>query len=63
MNTLRFLCKKFISDERGLETVEYAIVGGIITAAVIIGIGALGQNVTMQFEALSARTSETPPAS
>ncbi len=60
MNTLSSLCKNFISDERGLETVEYAIIGGIITATVIIGIGALGQNVAMQFEALSDRTSETP---
>lgn len=36
-------------DEEGLETVEYAIITGLIVAATILVIAALGVWVTQQF--------------
>ena len=36
---------KFIRDEQGLTTVEYAIAGGLVGAAVIAAFQLLGQNV------------------
>ena len=35
----------FLRDERGLTTVEYAIAGGLVGAAVILSFQALGLNV------------------
>jgi pilus assembly protein Flp/PilA len=37
---------KFIRDEEGLTTVEYAIAGGLVGAAVIAAFQLLGQRVT-----------------
>lgn len=36
---------KFIHDEEGLTTVEYAIAGGLVGAAVIAAFGFLGDQV------------------
>ena len=35
--------KRFWNDEQGLETVEYAIITGLIVAGVIATIAAIGQ--------------------
>lgn len=44
--------KRFIADERGLETVEYAVIAGLITVAAIATISAVGVLVASKFEAL-----------
>lgn len=36
---------KFLKDEEGLTTVEYAIAGGLVGAAVIAAFGFLGDEV------------------
>ena len=36
---------KFVRDEEGLTTVEYAIAGGLVGAAVIAAFGFLGDQV------------------
>jgi pilus assembly protein Flp/PilA len=48
MNTL----KRLISDERGLETVEYAIITGLIVVGLIASITAIGTWVKTQFTTL-----------
>ena len=40
---------KFIKDEEGLETVEYAIIGALITLAAIVTITAVGGQVNTKF--------------
>ncbi len=45
--------KRFWNDEQGLETVEYAIITGLIVAATITAIGLLGAWVSGQFEAVN----------
>jgi pilus assembly protein Flp/PilA len=40
--------KKFLRDEEGLTTVEYAIAGGLVGAAVIAAFVALGDEVDTQ---------------
>jgi pilus assembly protein Flp/PilA len=37
--------KKFLRDEEGLTTVEYAIAGGLVGAAVVVAFGLLGDEV------------------
>ncbi len=48
------MLKRFFKDERGLETVEYAIIGGLIVAATIATIVAIGVWVSAKFEAINS---------
>jgi Flp pilus assembly pilin Flp len=49
MRTLGAIAARFRRDERGLETVEYAIIAGLITGAAILSISAIGLWVASQF--------------
>lgn len=44
--------KRFINDEQGLETVEYAIIAGLIVVGVVTAITAIGIWVRDQFVSL-----------
>ena len=44
------LIKRFMSDDRGLETVEYAIIAGLCVVAVIAGGTLLWNAVQNKFE-------------
>ena len=46
------MLKQFILDDGGLETVEYAIITGLIVAGAVLTIGALGVWVKLQFDNL-----------
>lgn len=49
--------KRFISDERGLETVEYAIIAGLIVAGTITTIGVIGVWVNTRFTTIQTTLS------
>ena len=44
--------KTFLADESGLETVEYAIIAGLIVVGTIVAITAIGVWVGGQFGSL-----------
>jgi Flp pilus assembly pilin Flp len=44
--------KRFMKDEQGLETVEYAIILGLIVVGTILLITQLGQWVNARFQAV-----------
>jgi pilus assembly protein Flp/PilA len=46
---------KFIRDQRGLTTVEYAVAGALITAAVVAAFTLLGGNVAAMINFLAAQ--------
>lgn len=48
------LLKRLIADERGLETVEYAIITGLIVVGVVLTIANIGTWVKGQFDNLYA---------
>ena len=48
------LIMRFISDEKGLETVEYAILVGLMVAGVIATIAAIGTWVKKTYESAQA---------
>ncbi|MFH1719049.1 MAG: Flp family type IVb pilin [Planctomycetota bacterium] len=54
--------KRFVNDERGLETVEYAIILGLIVAATILLITQLGGWVVAAFRRVLVAVGETPAA-
>ena len=45
---------KFLRDEDGLTTVEYAVAGALVAAAVAIAFGELGTAVTAQIDNLTS---------
>ena len=58
---MKKLLKSFISDERGLETVEYAIITGLIVAGTIVVIGLIGAWVNGTFTAVNAQLPPIAP--
>lgn len=52
--------KKFMLDDSGLETVEWAIVGGIIVAGAASLFVLIGGDVLNGISALEAETSKIP---
>ncbi len=49
------LVKRFLSEEKGLETVEYAIIAALITIAAILAITAVGTSVAAKFNLLNTK--------
>lgn len=45
--------KKFIRDEEGLTTVEYAVAGALIAATVVTAFELLGQQVETRIEQIT----------
>jgi Flp pilus assembly pilin Flp len=43
----------FLADDRGLETVEYAIIAGLIVVVVLAVIASIGSKVNNIFQTLS----------
>lgn len=50
------LAKAFLRDDRGMETVEWAILAALIVAGLVAVIGGLGTNVLNRFTALQNAT-------
>jgi pilus assembly protein Flp/PilA len=48
------LCKRLRSDTAGATMVEYSILIGLITAAVIVAIGDIGTSVDTAWDTLNA---------
>lgn len=51
---IRQFVKKFARDERGVTALEYAILAGIIVAAVVAGVGYLSDSLKTGFGSLSS---------
>lgn len=49
---MRSVVKKFLKDERGLETIEYAIIAGLIVVGSVATIVSIGNWVQNKFVAL-----------
>lgn len=50
------LMKRFIREESGLETVEWAVLAALIVTGLVGVIGTLGDNVLAAFETLRDST-------
>ena len=56
MNTL----KRFLKNEKGLETVEWTIMAALIVLGAIIAIGALQEAIKGVFSDLATKAAERP---
>jgi Flp pilus assembly pilin Flp len=52
VKTFNKIVSGFLNDEKGLETVEYAVIAALITGAAIVAITALGTQVAAKFNQL-----------
>jgi len=52
---------KFLRSEKGLTTVEYAVAGALVAAAVVLAFEALGLQVGVVIDGLTTAIT-TPPA-
>ena len=50
------LCKAFLRDDRGMETVEWAVLAAILVAGLIAVISGLGTNVLNKFTTMRDAT-------
>jgi len=50
------LISRFVRDESGMETVEWAVVAALIVAGLVTVISGLGTNVTNKFNLLKTAT-------
>ena len=50
--------KRFWNDERGMETVEWAVLAALIVAGLVAVIATLGGNVLAAFNKLTTATTE-----
>ena len=60
MGTLKTLWKKFSGDDRGLETVEYAIIAGIIVVGTLGLLASIGGWVYTRFNSLDQGLASNP---
>jgi Flp pilus assembly pilin Flp len=54
------LFRRFVKEDTGAETVEYALVLGLMALAAVIGITAAGNNVKNWWNALAAYIATVP---
>ena len=54
LQTIKQAMVDFIKDEEGLTVVEYAVAGGLISLAVVTAFTALGTQVGVVIDALTA---------
>ena len=59
---MKNVMKRFLMDDRGLETVEYAIIAALITLAAIATIGFVGLAVNKKFDDLLQALGGAPAA-
>ena len=57
---MKDVLKRFFRDERGLETVEYAIIAGLIVVATIATVASIGGWVSLKFTQLDAGLAANP---
>jgi len=50
---MKALFTRFVSDERGATSIEYVLIAGIISIAIIVGATALGGSLNTEFTDLS----------
>lgn len=56
---MKSLLKKLSRDERGVSALEYAILAGVIVAAVGVGLASFGDDLKDVFESLTTKVTST----
>jgi pilus assembly protein Flp/PilA len=49
------MLKRFLKDERGATAVEYGLIAGLISIALVTGATSLGSSLNAKFEAIGTK--------
>jgi pilus assembly protein Flp/PilA len=53
---------QFWKDEEGATAIEYALIAGLIAAAIVVGAGLVGTNLNAFFNKIASLVSDKTPA-
>ena len=60
MSTIQAQWKPFRSEERGVTSIEYALLGALIAMAIVGGVSALGGSVEALYKMIAAMVPSQP---
>lgn len=58
---MKTLIIKFLKDEEGATAIEYGLIAGLISVAIIVAVTAIGDDLTAVFEAISEKLQAAVP--
>jgi pilus assembly protein Flp/PilA len=47
--------RRFAGDQSGATAIEYGLIGALVSVAIVVGVGALGSNLKIMYDALAAK--------
>jgi pilus assembly protein Flp/PilA len=56
------LIKRFLNEDRGVTAIEYALIAGLIAAAIATTVGAVGGDINTLFTTIGNTLTGTKPA-
>lgn len=56
------LCARFARDESGATSIEYALIGTLISVAIIVGASALGTKLSLLYDAVKTKVAAATTA-
>jgi pilus assembly protein Flp/PilA len=56
------LCSRFARDESGATSIEYALIGALISVAIIVGASALGTQLNLLYDAVKTKVAAATTA-
>jgi len=56
------LCSRFARDKSGATSIEYALIGTLISVAIIVGVSALGSQLNVLYDALKTKVAAATTA-
>ena len=62
MKSMKKFFNRFVTDERGLAAVEYAVVAGLVAVALVVVFGEIGDNAAARLGELRDALDTTTPA-
>lgn len=57
------VAKRFIANEAGATAIEYGLIAALIALAIMVGAGALGNNLNAQFQGVANELAKAKPGS
>jgi pilus assembly protein Flp/PilA len=55
------LLSRFAHDETGATAIEYALIGALIALAILVGVGAVGNNLAVRFQNVADEVENAGP--
>jgi pilus assembly protein Flp/PilA len=57
---MKAMLTRFRDDESGATSIEYALIGALVSVAIILGAGAIGTKLNSMFNSVTTRVPNAP---